>query len=378
MSRRRSGGRSKRRNTKVGSELIAALIFVCASCAEPTLAPTAQDPTPNVAGSVTLSPRQAEVLVGQTLQLNAELTDASGAAVAGSVTWTTTGGSVDENGEYQAPLESGTHYVVAHAADGGADTATVTSLLLLNGFEAIEDVEDAEWSSETCCAYSTQVTTTQVREGGSAVRFEVRRSDPQVNLGVRSELSLPLSGVTGGIGDERWYGFSIFVPETWTSESRLGEALVQWHAQPDFHLGEGWRSPPLMIMVQGDSWSVVNRSDPREVTNSAVSKRTGRVLWTGDLVPGTWTDWVVHAKWSYEADGVLEVWKDGETIVAGTGPNTYNDVKPLYFKMGIYSWEWKTAIQTPITERIAVHDAVRISGRGGSYDAVAPRGEAAR
>ena len=51
---------------------------------------------------------------------------------------------------------------------------------------------------------------------------------------------------------------------------------------------------------------------------------------------GAWTDWVFHVKWSYGPDGVLEVWKNSQKIVTKSGPNTFNDARGPYMKMGIY------------------------------------------
>jgi hypothetical protein len=85
---------------------------------------------------------------------------------------------------------------------------------------------------------------------------------------------------------------------------------------------------------------------------------------------GAWTDFVVHAKWSYTGtSGLLEVWKNGAQVVNQTGPNIYNDQTNGYMKIGFYKWSWPSSI--PV--RIAYFDAVRIAGAGGNYATVAPR-----
>ena len=50
--------------------------------------------------------------------------------------------------------------------------------------------------------------------------------------------------------------------------------------------------------------------------------------------------YLVHVKWSNQNDGILEIWKDGEKVVDQKGPNTFNDAKGPYFRMGIYKG-WK-------------------------------------
>ena len=211
--------------------------------------------------------------------------------------------------------------------------------------------------SEFCCDHSITVVDDPTRAGAGAVRFEIRRDDPLVYNGIRSELKIQGNSITGGVGDERWYGFSILVPTTWISEARLTEIIVQWHANSDEHLGEGGRSPPLYIEINGDLLRVRNRWDPAPVSPSPTTGSA--VEWEGPLDKGVWIDWVFHVHWSYEADGLLEVWKDGTKIVEKYGPNTFNDVTWLYFKMGLYNWNWTTDI--PVTSRVIFHDEVRVA-----------------
>ena len=79
------------------------------------------------------------------------------------------------------------------------------------------------------------------------------------------------------------------------------------------------------------------RWDAREVTPaSGVQGRA--ILAAGPLVRGRWIDWVVHVRWSYGPDGLLEVWRDGVQMLRRQGPVGYNDRRETYFKTGIYKW----------------------------------------
>jgi len=60
----------------------------------------------------------------------------------------------------------------------------------------------------------------------------------------------------------------------------------------------------------------------------------------GNIEKGKWTG--ISYKWSHKPDGLLEVWKDGKLVVRKTGPNTYNDEKGPFLKMGIYKPHWKS------------------------------------
>ena len=80
-----------------------------------------------------------------------------------------------------------------------------------------------------------------------------------------------------------------------------------------------------------------------------------------------------HIRWSYEDEGLLEVWKDGRKVVTQKGPNTYNDLRGNYFKIGVYKWDWKNRPETSRVERrVLYHDEVRIGGPSARYEDVAP------
>ena len=96
----------------------------------------------------------------------------------------------------------------------------------------------------------------------------------------------------------------------------------------------------------------------------------GQMDYIGRMRKGTWDDWVVHAKWSYRADGLLEIWRNGTKVASIAGPNAYNTKQAGFFKLGLYKWSWKN---TSIGSRVAGYDAVKIAGKGGSYSMVARR-----
>jgi hypothetical protein len=55
-----------------------------------------------------------------------------------------------------------------------------------------------------------------------------------------------------------------------------------------------------------------------------------------DGVRGKWNDFVVQARWSYETNGLVNVWLNGEQIVQYRGPVGYNDDVGPYFRFGLY------------------------------------------
>ncbi len=77
----------------------------------------------------------------------------------------------------------------------------------------------------------------------------------------------------------------------------------------------------------------------------------------------------------------MVIWKPGslsrrgrtaQKVLSAKGPNTYNDERMPYFKMGIYKG-WKAGMPVgSVTRRTLFHDEFRMVGPGGSYGAVAP------
>ncbi|WP_198681174.1 polysaccharide lyase family 7 protein [Lentzea terrae] len=188
-----------------------------------------------------------------------------------------------------------------------------------------------------------------VRAGASAVRFELDRNNPGPQDGPRAELA------GDELGGERWYGFSIYLPESWKAD-RAADIVTQWHHT----LNTG--SPPLAIETQGGNWRISQNWEDSEKDTPVGAYQVGR-----------WTDWVVHVRWSAGSDGLLEIWKDGVPVPGfehKTGKNSYRDPR-AYMKIGIYKWPWKDQ-QSDTTNRVMYHDELRIADASGSYQQVAP------
>ena len=58
--------------------------------------------------------------------------------------------------------------------------------------------------------------------------------------------------------------------------------------------------------------------------------------WAGRVETGRWIDWTIRVVWSYKDDGITEIWRDSELMMQRSGPNTYNDLRGVYLKLGLY------------------------------------------
>ncbi|MGK7910580.1 MAG: polysaccharide lyase [Synechococcus sp.] len=176
---------------------------------------------------------------------------------------------------------------------------------------------------------------------GYAVRLEVRRDDPISNNKLRSELVPRVERDGFEFGTDYFYQFRMYLPPEWETDD-VAEVVAQWHGRPDRDLGEPFRQPPLSLRVDGEVFELVTRSDAAQVnrTNDPGETFTELTAWTGPIERGRWIDWAFHIRWSYDGDGIIRIWKDGQHIHTHRGANTYNDRTPPYFKLGVYKWIW--------------------------------------
>jgi hypothetical protein len=209
-----------------------------------------------------------------------------------------------------------------------------------------------------------------VRHGTYAVKSVL---DRQENPGCYRAEIVPKNMVFG-IGKEYWIGFSTYIPNDWEVDTKSGGILWQVHGQPDLDVGEDWRNPVLAWCISGETSRINSIWDAKENTfESGERVYGGSRSYPLAYKKGVWMDWVVHVKWSYEIDGVLEIWVDGVQVVNQTGPNCFHDKNGPTWQMGVYEWAWKIDPPlTDVTRRVVYYDEYRIGGATSCYQDVAP------
>jgi hypothetical protein len=206
--------------------------------------------------------------------------------------------------------------------------------------------------------------------GRKAVRMVVQRAPNSF----RSEISLPFEK---GF-NERWYGERMLIPEEWVFDpGKANDIVMQWHAVPG-----NWKAtyPNLEISIGNDRWFV------RQSYGSAQTKPTRTNTKLDEPVKrGVWISWVIHAKWSPNDDGLLQIWKDGKVVFERKGANVYGtigeDYTP-YLKTGIYHPEWhvdnehkRTAFEQekPVaTRKIVYVTDIKVGSARAGFEDVAP------
>lgn len=229
------------------------------------------------------------------------------------------------------------------------------------------------WNTQFPHSTKGQIVESPVRAGKYASRSELTYADFKAFGDSRNRRCEVYTENVGKPGEERWYGFSIYLPKGW-EELETFDIVMQIHNKPD--PGEGPKSPILTLETHGKDWVVNNRWDKEKISKPGEHGSGGTItsnrLWQGPYEVEKWTDWVLHVKWSLEDDGLIEVWKNGEKVAEHKGPNGYNDEQPYYMKVGVYKPAYRV---TAPPQRVLYHDEVRIGNEKASYADVAPPGE---
>jgi hypothetical protein len=198
-----------------------------------------------------------------------------------------------------------------------------------------------------------------VNHGQYSMMVHLDRKNSKVNY--RTEIQEKSKAT---YGDEFWYEFSIYLPDSYVPDN-IWEIVAQWHAVPDFHLGEDWRNPVLSLHTTNGAWKVLSFWDSKENTfESGKREYSGSKAWPlGNYEVNQWVTWKFHVIWSHLNDGLIEVWKNGKQVITQQGPNCFNDNIGPYFKIGMYKGWKKNPKPSDINQRLLYIDDITITKR---------------
>lgn len=266
------------------------------------------------------------------------------------------------------------HGLYARMVDGSRfKTFSISSLRYINNLQIKENFEGTTlpwyWTAESPAqSYSQNFSTNYAREGAKSMRFEIHDTDPIVSGSKRCEIKAPVEYPM----EEHWYCVSILLPnggdEDYVLDPTSEEIITQWHDNPD--AGEGIFPPPLALATTGSGRYSMTRiwDDARITTNTAnlISKgyKVSHDLGSYIEDKGKWVDWMFHVRWGWlsSQNPILEVYKNGKLVLNQNGlPNMKNDASGVFWKMGIYKYDWKDnpGLST-INKRVAYYDKVTI------------------
>lgn len=178
----------------------------------------------------------------------------------------------------------------------------------------------------------------QMSDGTVAERFVLRPGDCPRSTGDcqsdRERIEFFDAGSRIAPGDEAWYAYSVYLPANFPiPAARPGDAtliLGQIHQRG--------RSGPELLMLYDATGLAVMLNSPHELDDDPMNPlgpfRYSTILPARSML-GRFTRIMIHARWSRQSDGFLEVFVNGTRVWSYSGATT-NANDPLYFKYGLY------------------------------------------
>ncbi|MGQ0573027.1 MAG: polysaccharide lyase [Pseudonocardia sp.] len=171
-----------------------------------------------------------------------------------------------------------------------------------------------------------------VREGSYALRIGIPTAETDDNkdgacCDPRSELEPDIGDIREG--DDLWFGFSTLLAADFPADAEW-QVITQWKQRAD-------GSPAVSLNVEDGKYLLrggAGHPDEIDPFNQELAA----------AIPGEWSDWVVHIRFSPDAnDGFVEVWRNGAQVLdrfspqSGTMyPGEDGDDAESYLKIGYY------------------------------------------
>ena len=237
------------------------------------------------------------------------------------------GGERDGDAAEQAgPAEGGT--------DSGSGQASGADVTASGGATARAVVEAdhsernfSDWPNSGMVAGGQKPYSQQVVEwdGNQVARFEVREGQAGPNKKVRSEVG----DSTVDAGSEWWYSWRTQIPAEWKDNDSTWYVTTQFHQAPPMWRNGDWGPPPLKFGYSGGRWHIHQWFYDGDHPKGPLYEAAG--------AKGVWVNWRVHAVWSGDGKGVLQIWRDDKLVVDRRGKNLNGDGGGgTFFKLGIY------------------------------------------
>jgi hypothetical protein len=248
---------------------------------------------------------------------------------------------------------------------GVAATSDARSEILESVTEDIAQARGREFAKSKGGPDNNKLTNTveHVRAGKSAFKHWVNTK------GERSELAMQRTK----IGGTYWYGWSMMLPADFDhrGSDTIVMQLASWPTPRNGKFPHSANGPYLEIQPDGRLIMHLQHKEEKQdmvCDDFVVAEDVAKLK-------GKWLDFVMHARWTGDADGIFKLWmKIGadkvEQKVDYTGPTWWNDEDTgPYLKLGAYMGEpgWRGP-----AERTVYIDEYRLGDEKSSFDEVAP------
>jgi hypothetical protein len=141
------------------------------------------------------------------------------------------------------------------------------------------------------------------RAGNFAARLEIGPGDR------RSELVIEGAKEVAN-GKDTWFGFSNRIDESWKFGKRR-DIVFNVHKRRE--AGDAHGGQPLSLSIKNGKWVLRVLGDANR--NSTLKSTKFARFDLGPVEKGRWNDWVFRYKPSFNDDGEVEVWKDGQKVL---------------------------------------------------------------
>ncbi|MBC7773637.1 MAG: heparin lyase I family protein [Pyrinomonadaceae bacterium] len=162
------------------------------------------------------------------------------------------------------------------------------------------------------------------RDGGTALRLHTEPGDTNVAGGGTNERNdVALQYAEGVRGRTQWWAHSILFPDDFADLPQNEGGTWNWGSLMNFHddAGGPTKGPAqLLFYPTGLHYQIYGGNQG----NPSLSEYP-----VGPITRGVWYDFVIHVRWSPEADGFYRVWLNGKRVFQHTGPT-------LYYGSGVY------------------------------------------
>jgi hypothetical protein len=198
--------------------------------------------------------------------------------------------------------------------------------------------------------YALQIADKPVFEGKKSARFEIRKDQPLIENGKRSEVVI-VNGALGDITPDCWYSFAVLFPTVGYEFDSEREVINQWYQKG---------SPATSLRTQKDRFLLES--------GNTLEEREKYDL--GPITKDVWHQFVLHFIHSNNSDGLIEIWHNGEKVLTRHGGNMYKDIMPKW-KLGLYKAAFKTE-NSIVYKRIIYFDNIRVGNSRATYDEMVP------
>ena len=208
-------------------------------------------------------------------------------------------------------------------------------------FSTAHDLDVGSWD------YALQFVTSPFYKGLKSARFEIRKDQPLVADGKRSEVTI----VKDEVQKDMWYSFAVYFPSVGYEYDTEREVINQWYQSG---------TPATSLRTQKDRILLE--------TGNTESSRVKIDL--GAIPKDTWNTFVIHFIHSYGTDGLIELWLNGTKKISRTGGNMYNIRLPKW-KIGLYKSAFKDNTSL-VSKRIIYFDNIKVGNSTSTYETMIP------